>query len=108
MNVERLRSILGVWAPMAIGILVIVTSLDFYFTAELGPDRLGGDPEPWRLICSVGALFVGCVMILSTLGRYRKSKAARRENPSGEDASKVPASPNGERDHKGDSDEQRS
>ena len=27
MNIERVRSILGVWAPMAIGLFIIVTSI---------------------------------------------------------------------------------
>lgn len=72
MNVERLRSILGVWAPMTIGLFIILTSINFYFTAQLV-----GDLESWRLLCSGGAFFVGGVMILSTYGRYKKTKEAR-------------------------------
>lgn len=74
MNIERVRSVLGVWTPMAIAFLIIVTSFNFYFNANLP-----GDLESWRLVCSAGAVFVGGVLILSTYGRYTKTKEARRE-----------------------------
>lgn len=74
MNIERVRSILGVWAPMTIAFLIIVTSFNFYFNANLP-----GDLESWRLVCSAGVVFVGGVLILSTYGRYTKAKEARRE-----------------------------
>jgi hypothetical protein len=72
MNVERIRSVLGVWAPMAIGLFIIATSINFYFTATLA-----GDLESWRLVCSGGAFFVGGLLILSTYGRYAKTKEWR-------------------------------
>src|SRR2546422_8645014 len=78
MNIERIRSILGVWAPMAIGLFIIVTSINFYRTALLGNTPVG-NLEPWRLVCSAGAFFVGSVLMLSTDGRDQKTKAARRE-----------------------------
>ncbi|HEX9341712.1 MAG TPA: hypothetical protein VF992_11175 [Thermoplasmata archaeon] len=74
MNIERVRTILGVWAPMAIGVFIIATSINFYVTA-----RLSADLESWRLVCSAGAFFVGGVLLLSTYGRYKKTKEARRE-----------------------------
>jgi len=79
MNIERLRSILGVWAPMAIGVLIIVTSVKFYFTANLKDGLFVGNLESWRPVCSAGAFFVGSVLLLSTFGRYRKTRAARLE-----------------------------
>ena len=79
MNIERIRSILGVWAPMAIGLFIIVTSINFYFTANLTNGLFLGNLESWRLVCSAGAFFVGGVLLLSTFGRYRKTKAARLE-----------------------------
>jgi hypothetical protein len=79
MNVERVRSILGVWAPMAIGVFIIVTSISFYFTASLTGNVLTGDLEPWRLVCSAGAFFVGGLLIFSTYGRYTKTKEWRRQ-----------------------------
>jgi hypothetical protein len=82
MNVERIRSILGVWTPMAVGLLIIMTSLNFYFTADLRRNPFGEDLESWRLVCSAGALFVGGLLLLSTYGRFRKAKAARSERES--------------------------
>src|SRR5436853_6824723 len=79
MNLERARSVLGVWAPMTIGLFIIVTSLSFYFTATLTGNVLTGDLEPWRLICSAGAFFVGGLLIFSTYGRYTKTKEWRRQ-----------------------------
>lgn len=81
--IQRIRSILGVWAPMAIALLIMITSVNFYFNAGLQADL-----ESWRLACSAGALFVGAVLILSTYGRYTKAKEARRE-----DASRGPGPP---------------
>jgi hypothetical protein len=79
MNVERVRSVLGVWAPMAIGVFIIVTSISFYFTATLTGNAVTGDLEPWRLVCSAGAFFVGGLLIFSTYGRYTKTKEWRRQ-----------------------------
>src|SRR5207247_10119707 len=79
MNLERARSVLGVWAPMTIGLFIIVTSLSFYFTATLTGNVLTGDLEPWRLICAAGALFVGGLLIFSTYGRYPTTKESRRQ-----------------------------
>ncbi len=83
MNIDRVRSILGVWAPMAIGLFIIVTSVNFYFTANLTNGFFVGNLESWRLVCSAGAFFVGSVLLLSTFGRYRKTKAARLEQRMG-------------------------
>jgi len=79
MNIERIRSILGVWAPMAIGLFIILTSINFYVTANLTNGLFVGNLESWRLVCSAGAFFVGGVLLLSTFGRHRKTKAARLE-----------------------------
>jgi hypothetical protein len=79
MNVERIRSVLGVWTPMAIGVFIIITSISFYFTASLTGNALTGDLEPWRLVCSAGAFFVGGLLIFSTYGRYTKAKEWRRQ-----------------------------
>src|SRR5256885_16245012 len=79
MNTERVRSVLGVWAPMAIGLFIIVTSVNFYFTATLAGGIRTGDLGSWRLVCSAGAFFVGGLLILSTYGRYTKTKEGRGE-----------------------------
>ena len=82
MNSERVRSILGVWMPMVIGLWIIATAVIFYFTADLSSNGIfQQNLESARLVCSAGVFFVGGVMILSTYGRYSKAKAARREAP---------------------------
>ena len=72
MRSERVRSVLGVWTPIFIGLFVIATSINFYVTAGLDPAL-----ESWRAICSAGAFFVGGLLILTTYGRYKKVKEAR-------------------------------
>lgn len=81
---ERVRAVLGVWTPMAIGLAIIATAINFYFTADLSSGVFAEDLESWRLVCTAGAFFLGSVMVLSTYGRYRKARAARaaaREEP---------------------------
>ncbi len=74
---ERVRAILGVWMPMAIGVWILVTAALFYLTADLtSSGAFRQDLESWRLVCSAGVFFVGGVMILSTYGRYKKSREA--------------------------------
>ena len=90
MNRERLRGLLGVWMPMVIGLWIIATAVVFYFTADLtasGP--LGQDLESWRLVCSAGVFFVGGSLLLSTVGRYQKSRAASVEGASGSTGDKA-------------------
>lgn len=77
MRSARVRAVLGVWMPMAIGLGIIVTAANFYVTADLTGSVWGTDLESWRLACSAGAFFLGGVMVLSTYGRYKKAKAAR-------------------------------
>lgn len=102
MNIERVRAILGVWAPMAIGLFIIVTSINFYFTARLADVLYLGSLESWRLVCSAGAFFVGALLMLSTYGRYRKTKEARREVRSpAPSVPRIAATPQEESDDKG-------
>lgn len=87
MKSERVRAVLGVWMPMVIGFWIIVTSVVFYFTADLSPNgAFQQNLESWRLVCSAGVFFVGGIMILSTYGRYKKAKESR-------DQEQAPASP---------------
>ncbi len=69
---ERLRAFLGVWAPLLVALLLVVVAVNFYLRADLGA------LEGWRSFCTAGVLFTGAVLILSTFGRYRKVRAARR------------------------------
>ena len=79
MRSERVRAILGVWAPMAIAVFIIVAAVNFYVNADLARSLRVTEVESWRLACSAGAFFVGGLMILSTYGRFKKTKAARDE-----------------------------
>jgi hypothetical protein len=63
---------------MALGLFIIATAINFFFTAPLTGGFLVGDLESWRLVCSSGAFFVGGLLILSTYGRYRKAREAKR------------------------------
>ena len=107
MNLERARSVLGVWAPMTIGLFIIVTSFSFYFTATLTGNVLTGDLEPWRLICSAGAFFVGGLLIFSTYGRYTKTKEWRRQGSP--ETSLLPPAPTRDEkpDHQSDSEDEK-
>jgi hypothetical protein len=104
MNIDRAREVLGVWAPMAVGLFIILTSINFYFTATLVGSPLVGDLEPWRFACSAGTFFVGGLLILSTYGRYTKAKEARREASAKPESPSPPTLPpheesDGERSH---------
>jgi len=96
MKIERVRTILGVWAPMAIGVFILATSINFYVTAQL-PSNL----ESWRLVCSAGAFFVGGVLLLSTYGRYKKTKEARRETAASSVVSAATPAPHEDGHHEG-------
>ncbi len=80
MNRERVRSILGVWMPMVIGLWIIATAVIFYVTANLtasGP--FGQDLESWRLVCSAGVFLLGSLLLMSTFGRFQKARAVALE-----------------------------
>jgi hypothetical protein len=82
MNRDRVRSALGLWVPLAIGLWIIATAIVFYLTADLsasGP--FGQDLESWRLVCSAGVVLLGGLMILSTYGRYRRARQAGSQPP---------------------------
>ena len=87
MNSERIRSILGVWMPMVVGLWIIATAVVFYFTADLSSTGIfHQDLESWRLVCSAGVFFVGGLLLLSTVGRYQKARMvaleeARKKTP---------------------------
>jgi len=53
--------------------------VNFYVNADLARSLRVTEVESWRLACSAGAFFVGGLMILSTYGRFKKTKAARDE-----------------------------
>ena len=75
MTSKRVQALLGVWAPLAIAVLLVAVALNFYLFADLGA------LESWRAFCSAGVAFAGAVLLVSTYGRYRKARAAREETP---------------------------
>ncbi len=92
MKRDRVRSILGVWMPMVIGLWIIATAVIFYFTANLTPTGpFGRDLESWRLVCTSGVFFLGGLMLLSTFGRYQKARAASQEEARSRPAPEEPA-----------------
>jgi hypothetical protein len=98
MNRERVRSILGVWMPMVIGLWIIVTAVVFYFTADLSATGVfGQNLESWRLVCSAGVFFLGGLMLLSTFGRFQKARAAALETATTTPAPAAPPGPTEER-----------
>ena len=77
---ERLREFFGVYAPLIVGILVIVPAVNFLISPRAPA------ANPWFAIdplaaaaCSGMVIIVGLVLVLSTLGRWRKVRAARRQ-----------------------------
>ncbi len=98
MNRDRIRSILGIWMPMIIGLWIIATAVIFYLTANLtstGP--FGQDLESWRLVCSAGVFFIGALLLLSTFGRLRKARAQALETAPEPQADKGSATPDDDR-----------
>jgi hypothetical protein len=83
MTSERVRTFLGVWAPIILGGLVIAFALNFILRTSETPDRWPEDLswDAWRAACAGGLIFIGVLLGLSTLGRYRKTKEARAAPP---------------------------
>ncbi len=81
MTPGRAREFLGVWAPMLIGAAVIAVAVNFYLNpGSPGPLWPAGYSwDAWRSLCSAGLVLFGIILFLSTLGRYRKARAARAE-----------------------------
>jgi len=76
---ERLRAFLGVWAPMLLGVLLIGLAVNFLIVGR------GPTTNPYFVLDPVGAAFcggavivVGFILVLSTLGRWRKVRQASR------------------------------
>ena len=76
---ERFREFLGVYAPLLVGLALIVLAVNFL----LAPSTPAANP--WFAVdpltaaaCGGIVILVGGILILSTLGRWRKVRAARR------------------------------
>ncbi len=63
---------------MLVGLIILGTAVNFYLYADLSRTPLGPDVESWRALCSGGVFFLGAILILSTYGRFKKARAARK------------------------------
>lgn len=75
---ERLRSFLGVWAPMLLGIAFIAGALNFLLAPRAAPADPNFPLDPaaaWA--CGGGLIVVGALLLLSTYGRWKKVRLAR-------------------------------
>ena len=75
---DRTRKVLGVWAPMALGLVLIVMAVNFLLFAPASPpdEFFVLDPTA-SFACGGSVLLIGGLLILSTYGRWRKVRAAR-------------------------------
>ena len=75
---ERIRAFLGVWAPLILGVLLIAFAVNFL----LAPRSPSGNPNfvldpAAAAVCGGLVILVGGVLILSTVGRWRKARLSR-------------------------------
>jgi len=75
---ERVRSFLGVYAPMIVGLLLIGLAVNFLLASPAAAT------SPWFVLdplssamCGGIVILVGCILILSTMGRWRKVRRTR-------------------------------
>ncbi len=83
MTSERVRTFLGVWAPLILGGLLIVFAVNFFVTSPTPSGPFSRWPadfswDLWRSICTGGLIFIAVVLGVSTWGRARSSRARRR------------------------------
>ena len=76
---ESVREFLGVYAPLIVGVLLVVVAVNFLL-APRAPAA-----NPWFVLdplaadaCGGIVILVGGLLVLSTLGRWRKVRRARR------------------------------
>ena len=83
MTSERVRTFMGVWAPIILGTLVILVAVNFLLRTSETPAQWPKDLswDAWRSACAGGLVFIGIVLGLTMLGRYRKTKEARAGIP---------------------------
>ncbi|HKZ48865.1 MAG TPA: hypothetical protein VJ397_08795 [Thermoplasmata archaeon] len=85
MSGDRVRAFLGVWAPLLVAGFLAAVAVSFLLTApptsdEGWPGRRF--PPGWEAtwyLCGVGLFGVAALLVLSTLGRYRKARLTAQE-----------------------------
>ena len=76
---ERIRAFLGVYAPMIVGVGIIVLAVSYLVTPRPpNPNPLFNVDALTSAACAGIVILVGGILILSTTGRWRKVRAARR------------------------------
>jgi len=77
---ERVRTFLGIYAPLLIGLALIALAVNFLLT----PSNTA--TNPWFAVdplasaaCGGIVILVGGTLAVSTLGRWRKMRLARRQ-----------------------------
>ena len=83
MTSERVRTFLGVWAPLILGGLLVAIAVNFFVTATSPSGPFSRWPvefswDLWRAVCSAGLVFIAVILGISTLGRVRSSRTRRR------------------------------
>ena len=83
MTSERVRTFLGVWAPLIVGGLLIIFAVNFFLTATTPSGPFSRWPaefswDLWRGICTGALVFIAVVLGISTWGRARSSGVRRR------------------------------
>jgi TRAP-type C4-dicarboxylate transport system permease small subunit len=77
---ERFREFLGVYAPLIVGVGLIVLAVNSVLTAPSAASNPWFPVDPLAsAACGGLVVIVGAILILSTLGRWRKVRAARRQ-----------------------------
>ena len=83
MTSERVRTFLGVWAPLILGCLLIVFAVNFFVTSPTPSGPFSRWPSDfswdlWRSICTGGLIFIAVILGISTLGRVRSAQVRQR------------------------------
>ena len=99
MKGEAVREFFGVWTPFLVAVLILIIATRFLLLPPPPGENLAtkGFPQGYEAtwyLCGFGLFGLGGLLMFSTLGRYRKARAARSEPPgapvadSGEDGLK--------------------
>ncbi len=83
MTSGRVRTFLGVWAPLILGALLIAFAVNFFVTSPTPSGPFSRWPaefswDLWRSLCTAGLVFVAVILGISTVGRARSSRTRRR------------------------------
>ena len=75
---ERVRTFLGIWAPLILGFVLLAMSVNFLLTPRpsIVDPTFPLDPVV-STVCGGLLAIVGLLLVLSTYGRWRKARAAR-------------------------------